>query len=108
MILTVAQLKEQLNFTADLGTADDALIGRKIAAAQNHIERLLGFKIETAATDGREGFEDGIPPALIEAVSQLAADWYENREATLVGVTAQSIPFGVEEIIREYRDFNFG
>ena len=101
-IVTLDQLKEQLAFTSDLGTIDDALLDRKLAAAQNHVERLLGFKIE--ATFGGEG-QDPIPPALIEAVSQLAAWWYENREAA--GEGAREMPFGVSEIITEYREFTF-
>jgi hypothetical protein len=99
-ILSVAELKEQIGWSADLGGADDALMGRKIAAAQDHIERLLGFKIEVT-------YADAVPPALVEAVGQLAAHWYENREATLVGATAQELPFGVWPIINEYRGFSF-
>lgn len=104
MIVTVAELKEQLNLSDDLGTGDDALLGRKIAAAQDHIERLLGFKIEETygGTD-----QDEIPSALVEAVCQLAAHWYENREATLVGVNGQALPFGVEQIVNEYRGYSF-
>lgn len=105
MILTLEQLKEQLNFSADLGTADDALLGRKLAAAQDHIQRLLGYKIEETF-GGVE--QDPIPPALVEAVAQLAAHWYENREASLVGVSAMEIPYGVSAIITEYREFSFG
>lgn len=104
-IVTVDQLKEQLNLTADLGTGDDALLGRKIEAAQDHLERLLGFKI--AATYGGTG-QDPIPPALVEAVCQLAAHWYENREGTVVGATAQTLPFGLSDIVREYREWSFG
>ena len=104
MIVTADVLKEQLNFNADLGTADDALLVRKIEAAQNHIERMLGFKIE--ATYGGAD-QEPVPPALIEAVCQLAAHWYENREASLVGVTAQDLPFGVWSIVHEYREYSF-
>lgn len=103
-IVTVAELKEQLNIMADLGTLDDALLGRKIAAAQNHLERLLGFGIE--ATYGGAG-QDPIPPALVEAVSQLAAHWYETREASSP-TTLQTIPFGVQEIVAEFREWSFG
>ncbi len=104
MILTVPELKEQLNFSADLGTADDALLGRKLAAAQDHVERMLGFKIEVTY-GGAE--QEPVPPALIEAVAQLAAHWFENREASLVGVTATTIPFGVQQIVSEYREWSF-
>lgn len=99
-IVTVAELKEQLNLSDDLGTADDALLQRKIDAAQGHLERHLGFKIE-------EEYAGAIPPALIEAVCQLAASWYENREATLIGVSGQAVPFGVLEIVAEYRSWSF-
>lgn len=105
MIVSLMELKQQLNLTPDLGTDDDALLERKIAAAQNHVERLLGFKIEERY--GAVGQEE-IPPALVEAVSQTAAHWFENREATLVGVTAQELPFGVWPIVNEYREYSFG
>jgi uncharacterized phage protein (predicted DNA packaging) len=103
MIVTVDQIKEQLNITADLGTDDDALIGRKAAAAQDHIERLLGYKIEE--TYGGDD-QDPIPPALVEAVCQLAGQWYENRELSATGIVS-TIPFGLEEIVRNYRNWTF-
>lgn len=104
-IVTVDQLKQQLNLTDDLGTGDDALLGRKIEAAQDHLERLLGFRIEESY--GGSG-QSAIPPALVEATCQLAAHWYENRESAVVGVTAQALPFGLADIVREYREWSFG
>jgi hypothetical protein len=104
MIVSLAELKQQLNITDDFGSADDVLINGKIEAAQNHIERLLGFRIE--ATYGGSG-QDPVPPALKQSVQLLAAHWYENREGTLVGVTAQELPFGIWEIVREYREYSF-
>lgn len=104
MIVTLEDMKAQLNLTDDIGNADDALITGKIEAAQNHIERLLGFSIE--ATFGGAG-QDAIPPALMQAVFMLAAHWYENREASLVGVSGQYIPHGVWEIVNEYREYSF-
>lgn len=101
-ILMLDQLKEQLSFTDDMGDVDDALLQRKLAAAQNHVERLLGFKIEETFGGADQ---DEIPPALIEAVSQLAAWWYEQREAA--GEGAREVPFGVREIVAEYREFTF-
>jgi len=103
-IVTITQLKAQLNLTDDLGNGDDALLERKIAAAQNHIERLIGFKIE-ARYGGAD--QDDIPPALVEVVCQLAAHWYENREGTVVGATAQALPFGLSDIVREFREWSF-
>ncbi|MFS8123772.1 head-tail connector protein [Rhizobium sp. BR 250] len=105
MIVSLTELKQQLNLTPDFGTDDDGLLERKISAAQNHVERLLGFQIEETygGTD-----QDEIPPALVEAVCQLAAHWFENREATLVGVNGQELPFGVWQIVNEYREYSFG
>ena len=101
-IASLEQLKDQLSFTDDIGTADDAMLQRKLDAAQNHVERLLGYVIED--TFGGDD-QDPIPPALVEAVSQLAAWWYEQREAA--GDGAREVPFGVREIITEYREFTF-
>lgn len=97
MIATLADAKAQLNVTSNL---DDTLLTRKISAAQDYVEACLGYEIESVY-----GGEDQkpIPPALVEAVLQLAAHWYENREATLVGISAQQLPHGVSDIIREYR-----
>ena len=102
-IITVEQLKDQLNLSPDLGADDDALLSRKIDAAQDYIERQLGFKIAT-----RYGGADQemLPPALVEAVSQLAAHWFENREATLIGVNAYALPFGVAEIVDSLREYS--
>ncbi|SDY18206.1 head-tail connector protein [Citreimonas salinaria] len=101
-IVTLQEIKEQLSFTDDIGSVDDALLDRKIHAAQNHVERLLGFKIEE--TFGGVD-QDPIPPLLVEAVSQLAAWWYENRETA--GEASREAPFGVREMITEYREFTF-
>lgn len=100
MALELGDLKAQCNVT---GSGDDAILTRLLAAAKAHVERLLGF-----ALDDDEALPDGPPADLELAVLQLAADWYENREASLVGVSASSIPFGVREIVNEYRRYTFG
>lgn len=103
-IVTLTELKAQLNFTDDIGADDDPLLEKKIEAAQDHIERLLGFRIAD-----RFGGEDQepVPPSLFEAVLQLAAWWYEMREPVNVGNIVNAVPFGVAEIIGEYREFSF-
>jgi len=102
MILTLEQAKAHLAQTLD---DDDDLIERLIAAAQNHVEDWLGYKIE-ARYGGTD--QDPIPPALVQGVALLTAHWYENREASLVGISAQSLPFGLVDIINDYRDWSFG
>lgn len=98
MIVTVDQLKAQLNFTADIGSADDALLEAKIEAAQAHIERMLGYALFNSGP--------GAAPAdLKEAVLQLAAHWYEAREAAGDGL--REIPFGVREIVMARKDWSF-
>lgn len=101
MIVTLDEMKGQLNLTGD---EDNDLVSGKIKAAQGHIETLLGFKL--GATYGGAG-QDEVPDALKEAVMQLAAHWYENREATIVGVGIQHVPYSIQEIVREYRKWSF-
>jgi len=101
-ICTIDDLKAQLAFTDDLGATDDALLSRVLAAAQAFVERRLGFKIEEEF--GSVG-QDILPEALVQAVLMLAAHWYENREATTEA--AREPPFGVTEIIAEYREWTF-
>lgn len=100
-IVTVAELKEQLNLS---GSDDDALLSQKIDAAQAHVDRNLGFAIEDQF--GGED-QDPVPEPLREAVLQLAAWWYEQREAGLVGHRVETAPYSVSEIVQEYREFTF-
>lgn len=101
MIVNLVAVKAHLNITFD---TDDALIGAKIASAQSIIEAQLGYAIEDRY--GGEGLP-AIPQALTEAVLQVVGHLYENREAVLVGVSGQALPLGVEETIRNFRDWSF-
>lgn len=100
-IVTLTDMMAQLSLTPDAPGEDQALVAAKIEAAQNHIERLLGYRIEV--TFGGED-QDPVPPALREAVMQLAAWWFENREAVS---DSRTLPFGVEDIVNEYREWSF-
>jgi hypothetical protein len=79
-------------------------LSQKIDAAQAHVERLLGFKIEE-----RFGGQDQepIPAPLREAVLQLAAWWFEQREAGIVGQGVTTPPHSLPEIVAEYREWSF-
>ncbi len=100
-IVTLEDVKAQLSLTPDQ-TADDTLIQGKIDAAQSHIERLLGFRIGDRF--GGEG-QEPVPDDLKEAVLQLAAWWFENREAATD--MSRELPFGVTDIVTEYREWSF-
>lgn len=104
-IVTLDELKAQLSITPDIGAADDALLIRKLAAAQNHVERLLGFRIADQYPPEGDPPVSAVPPALVEAVLQLAAWWYESREAA--GESTREVPFSVSEIIAEHRAWSF-
>lgn len=99
MALAAADLRDHLNGVPDA----DAVLTRLLAAATAHLERMLGFKIDDA-----EEFPGGPPADVEQAVLMLAAHFYENREASLVGVSAQVLPLGVSEIIAEYRNYTYG
>lgn len=105
--IPLAEMKEQLGLTADQSD-DDALIQGKINAAENHIDRLLGYSMRTRyPAPAGDPVAAAVPPALKEAVLQLAAWWFENRETVNVGNIVNAVPFGVSEIINEYRDWSF-
>lgn len=93
-MVTLDSLKAHLNVTTDV---DDALIGEKLAAAAEWVSKFTAIPAD--ATD--------IPAPVDEAVRQLAAHLYENREASLVGVTAQSLPFGMLDLLDPYRAWVF-
>lgn len=100
-IVSLGDMKGHLSLTEDQ-QEDDALIVAKINAAQNHIERMLGFQI--AARFGGEG-QPEVPPALHEGVMQLAAWWFENRET--VTDAGRELPFGISDIVTGFREWTF-
>ena len=98
-IINLSDLKAQLGLTDDQN-GDDWLIQGKIDAAENHIDRLLGYSMRT-----RFVTLDAVPASLKEAVAQLAAWWFENREAATD--MSRELPFGVREIVNESREWSF-
>ena len=102
MIVTIDELMAQAGLTSDAPTEDILSLGQKGLAAQNHVERLLGFKIENEF--GGTG-QEPVPEALRECVMQLACWWFEHREA--VSDRDTRLPYGVDEIVNEYREWTF-
>ena len=107
--VTENEALEHLSLTEDM-VAGSTLLGPKIKAAQNHVERLLGYKFamrffDPEAVPDAEETREAFPDSLREAVLQLLAWWFENREAA--GPAVREVPFGVREIVAEYRDWTF-
>lgn len=102
MIVTHDELMAQVGLTSDAPTEDIFALQQKGLAAQNHVERLLGFKIENEF--GGTG-QEPVPEALRECVMQLACWWFEHREA--VSDRDTRLPYGVDEIVNEYREWTF-
>ncbi|TCT12665.1 putative phiE125 gp8 family phage protein [Tepidamorphus gemmatus] len=117
--ITVHDLKAHLNITH---SGDDDLLAGKIAAASAWIDRFLEVPLadypvaeppemtpEEAEAFDFEAFDPyaGVPAPIKEAVRQLAAHLYENREASLVGITAEAVPFGLFDLIGPYRAWSF-
>lgn len=90
-IVTLPLLKSQLNITDD---NDDALLSHKIAAAEDWTSAYLGKPLSDF---------DPVPAGIVEAVLQLAAHLYENREAVLIGVNAYDLPYGTTDFLRPHR-----
>lgn len=98
-IVTLSEAKSHLGVTGD---ADDDLITAKIEAAQAHLESWLGYMVE--ARFGQDS-PPSIPADLKEAVLSLTAHLYENREASLVGLSISTVPLSVRDIIAARRDY---
>lgn len=105
LVVTLEELKAHLNVTVD---TDDDLIERKLSAAQQQLERHLGFTFAAEFPDAADDhFPATVPTPLREAVCQLAAHYYENREAVLVGVNAQLLPEGMWDVVNNYRNWSW-
>jgi hypothetical protein len=89
-ITSVNLLKSQLNLEHD---HDDALLAHKLAAAEAWIAQHIGAAFPAEPTAD-----------LTEAALQLAAYWYEQREAASFGVSTNTVPFGVYELLQSHRE----
>ncbi|GJE00904.1 head-tail connector protein [Methylobacterium isbiliense] len=90
--VTRESLKAHLNVTSDL---DDAYLDELIEVAETWVAGFTG------------GMRSNMEPPLRQAVRMLAAHLYENREASLVGVTATELPIGVMDLLMPFRCWAF-
>lgn len=51
----------------------------------------------------KAGYPNGAPEDLKHAIIMLAAHWYENREAAIIGTSATETPMAVNSILDRYR-----
>ena len=92
-IVTVAEAKAHMNIVT---TDDDALITAKIDAAEAWVGSYLGTPLA-----------DPVPEPVKEAVRQLVAHLYENREASIVGVSMTEVSPGMFDLLAPYREWSF-
>jgi hypothetical protein len=94
-IVTAAELKAHSNLPDD---ESDVLLTQKIAAAEDWCAGYVGQALEDF---------DPLPASVREAILRIAADLYENREASLVGASASALPFGVTDLLAPHRAWVF-
>lgn len=92
----ISDLKAQLNITDE---ADDDLLGRCIASAEAFTTAYIGGGTPVEYTRA--------PADLRQAILLLAAHWFENREATLIGINATELPLGFYELASSHREWVF-
>jgi uncharacterized phage protein (predicted DNA packaging) len=95
-VTALAALKAHLNIT---GVDDDELLTDKLDAAIAYTSHQLGDE------DPIEW--DSAAPDLRQAVLMLAGHWYENREATLIGVGVVPVPLGYDDLLLAHRRWVF-
>lgn len=95
-IVTVDDLKAHMGLLEDEET--DTVLEQKIGAAEDWVAGYIGQPLADL---------DPLPAAVKEAVLRLAAELCENREASLVGVSAEILPFGVTDLLTPVRKWVF-
>lgn len=98
-VATIEELKEELSFTADLGSVDDDMLTRHLVTAEAVIERHLGFTFAAEYAPPAT-----VPPALKQAVLWLAVDYYEGRGRP---DGAEALPPHVSDLVQLYREWSF-
>ncbi|MGN6311745.1 MAG: head-tail connector protein [Xanthobacteraceae bacterium] len=92
-MLTLSDAKAHLNVTFD---ADDSLIEAKLDAAKAWVEAYTGEEIT-----------DSTAAPVNQAVLMLTAHLYQNREAAIIGMTADTLPLGFLTLLDPFRAWCF-
>ena len=104
--VTPAELRDHLSFTEDIGPEDDDMLGKLATTAQHHIDALLGYRLADLYGPASAGMTP-LPLPLKLAILQLAAWWYLHRETAALEGRPVETPFGVRELVAEYREWTF-
>lgn len=104
--MAIVDLEDVKSHLGILDDADDSLISGKLDAAQAWLESQLGYSIEEQwPFDDDSPAMTAAPADLVEAVRQMTAHMYENREATVVGLSITETPAAVADTIRNHRRY---
>jgi len=96
-------LKAHLNILDD---TDDALLTDKIEAAVAFTSHHVGaLDSDTGAPVALSW--DTAPADVRQAILMLGAHWYENREATLIGIGGAETPIGYFDLLLAHRRWVF-
>lgn len=101
MLLDLATVK--LHLRVD-DSADDALIGLYVTAAEEFAMQFLGRTIY--ATELAQGLDTAgivINPAIQAALLLIVGHLYANREDVLAGVSVAQLPNGSQYLLQPYR-----
>lgn len=101
-VISVADLKAHLNI---VDAEDDGLLAQYLEAAEGWIEIFTGISFSTYYDDATQAYS--VPGPLKHAIRMLAASFYENREDVIVGISAESVPHGVHDLIAPFRTWSF-
>ena len=79
----------------NLASGTDELLRHYLEAAEARVSGMIGLPLSD--------FEPNIPADIKQAILQVAAHLYQNREAALIGVNVYDLPYGVADFLRKYR-----
>ena len=93
----LTDLKAQLNIIED--DSENDLLNGMIADALDHTGAAIGADAQLSY--------DELPGGLRRAVLMLAAHFFENREAVLVGIGSNELPMGYADLIAPHQKWVF-
>lgn len=93
----LTDLKAQLNIIDD--DSEDAALATMITDALDHTNSAIGGNAPISYDDA--------PGGIRRAVLLLAAHFYENREAVLVGINSNELPLGYYDLIAPHQKWVF-